>query len=191
MRATSPVPRAVSPRPSHYDGRQVPSQQGGVPYRPPSQAGFRPSSQAGFQRAASPNPYGTGLPNGRPRANTNSPSKGGSPSGYGSGGYSSRGGSPNAQGIPRAVSPIPQFQGHSRPGSSRDAMPDMSLQLAQSGGGNGRPGSAYYGSAGQESAVTKRTRSKSVAEPKNYTADGRSILHYGKLRLSLFVVQLI
>ena len=190
MRATSPVPRAVSPRPSPYDGRQGPPQQGGVPYRPPSQAGFRPSSQAGFQRAASPNPYGAGPPSGRPRANTNSPAKGGPPSAYGSGGYSSRGGSPSSQGIPRAVSPIPQFQSHSRPGSSRDALSDMSLQLAASPGSNGRPGSSYYGSAGQENVVTKRTRSKSVAEPKNYTADGRPILHYGKLCLSLFVVQL-
>lgn len=185
MRATSPIPRAVSPRPSLYDGRQGLPQQGGVPYRPSSQAGFRPPSQAGFQRAASPNPYGAGMPSGRPRANTNSPAKGGPPSAYGSGGYSSRGGSPNAQGIPRAVSPIPQYQAHSRPGSSRDALPDMSLQLAPSAGSNGRPASAYYGSSGQENAVSKRTRSKSVAEPKNYTADGRPILHYGKLCLSL------
>jgi len=188
MRATSPVPRAVSPRPSPYDGRQGSSQQqGGVPYRPPSQAGYRPPSQAGFQRAASPNPYGGGLPNGRPRANTNSPAKGGSPSAFGGGGYGSRGGSPNAQGIPRAVSPNPQFQAHSRPGSSRGAPPDMSLQLAASVGSNGRPGSAYYGGSGQDNVVTKRTRSKSVAEPRNYTADGRPILHYGKLFLSLFV----
>ena len=186
MRSTSPVPRAVSPRPSPYDVRQGAPQQGGVPYRPPSQAGFRPPSQAGFQRAVSPNPYGAGLPSGRPRANTNSPTKGATPSAYGNGGYSSRGGSPNAQSIPRAVSPIPPYQGHSRPGSSRDALPDMSLQLATPAGNNGRPGSAYYGSPGQEHAVTKRTRSKSVAEPKNYTTDGRPILHYGKLFLFRF-----
>lgn len=175
MRATSPIPRAVSPRPGYYDGRQ------GLPqgnYRPPSQAGYRPPSQAGFSRAASPNPYGGAPPNGRPRANTNSPAKG-PPSAYG--GYSSRGGSPNApNNTPRAVSPNLQFQAQPRPGSSRGMGPDMSLQLAGGGSFNGgRPGSVYYGQA-QDNAVTKRTRSKSVAEPKNYTADGRPILHYGK-----------
>lgn len=179
MRATSPAPpRAVSPRPGFYNGQQ----QGN--YRPPSQAGYRPPSQAGFSRAASPNPYAA-PPNGRPRANTNIPAKQGPPSAYG--GYSSRGGSPNAPTIPRAVSPNPQFGAQSRPGSSRGGPGgDMTLQLAGGGSHHGRPGSYYGGQGpGQEGAVAKRTRSKSVAEPRNYTADGRAILHYGESNFSL------
>jgi len=163
-RAVSPAPRAVSPRPGYYDGRQGPPP---GQYRPPSQAGFNPN----HNRAPSPNPYG-GLPAaGRPRANTSSPAKS-APSPYG--GYGSRHTSPNGAAAPRAASPNPAFQAHSRPGSSRGG-PDMALALA--GGG---PGGALYGGQGQDGAVAKRTRSKSVAEPRNYTADGRPIIHYGE-----------
>ena len=169
-RAASPAPRAVSPRPGHFDGRQ------GVPqgtYRPPSQAGFRPPSQAGYHsRAASPNPYGGAPPAGRPRANTSSPAKA-APAPY------AQYGSPNAHAMPRAASPNPQFQAaHSRPGSRMGGGPDSALALA--GGGAQGGGGGFYGGQGMDGAVAKRTRSKSVAEPRNYTADGRPILHYGK-----------
>ncbi|OCL05786.1 SH3-domain-containing protein [Glonium stellatum] len=53
------------------------------------------------------------------------------------------------------------------------------------GGSNARPMSAYY--AGNEVAysngagqLSTRVRSKSVAEPRQYTKEGRMILHYSR-----------
>jgi hypothetical protein len=110
--------------------------------------------------------------------------------------------------ISRAASPQPQFrQSYDRPNSSRGS--DMALQLApgpgsERGGGSvyggsqrgrggntqQRPQSSYYGgseygggsgpAAANQSAP--RERSKSLAEPRMYTKDGRMILHYGKYR---------
>lgn len=105
----------------------------------------------------------------------------------------------------RAVSPQPQFrQSYDRPPSSRGS--DMALQLAtgpgsergdgsvyggsqrgRGGGGSQRPQSSYYGGSGGSdmgfgggggSQLSTRVRSKSVAEPRQYTRDGRMILHY-------------
>jgi len=108
--------------------------------------------------------------------------------------------------VSRAVSPQPQFrqsQSYDRPSSSRGS--DMALQLAPApgsergegsvyggsqrsrGGSNARPMSVYYASseAGYSSAggngggqLSTRVRSKSVAEPRQYTKEGRMILHY-------------
>ena len=154
-RATSPRPmRSTSPRPG-YDSRSQPS----------------------YPRAASPNPYGNG---GRQRQAPNaSPTK---PV------YSKRN-SPND--IRRSASPQPQFTRQERPNSSAG---DMSLQLApgvrdgsgqrnRSGAANGRP-MTYYGGqppqhhSAQNSAIG-RTRSKSMADGRQYTKDGRPILHQG------------
>ncbi|KAF2262785.1 hypothetical protein CC78DRAFT_569516 [Lojkania enalia] len=104
----------------------------------------------------------------------------------------------------RAVSPQPQFrQSYDRPSSSRGS--DMALQLApgpgsergegsvyggsqrgRSGGGQ-RPTSSYYGNGSDvgygvsvSSQLSTRARSKSVAEPRQYTKDGRMILHYSR-----------
>ena len=56
------------------------------------------------------------------------------------------------------------------------------------GGGSGqRPQSSYYNNPtrpmsgygnGGESQISNRERSKSLAEPRQYTKDGRMILHY-------------
>ncbi|KAF2458070.1 hypothetical protein BDY21DRAFT_320555 [Lineolata rhizophorae] len=100
----------------------------------------------------------------------------------------------------RATSPQPHFgRMDQRPGSSRGG--DMALALAQSegsvyggsqrgrNGGNGRPMSSYYGSGNQGGAdggyqgggqLTTRVRSKSVAEPRQFTKDGRPILHFAR-----------
>lgn len=177
-RATSPIPpRATSPRPGLYN--QQPQQN---------------------FRAPSPNPYNVG--GGHTRAHSSSPIKG-------TYGNYSRGNSPSAQSLPRALSPQPQFAQSQRPGSSRGS--DMAIQLApgpndngsvyggsqrgRSGTADGRPSSSYYNHSGIRSGsdvgiggnayggggqVSTRVRSKSVAEPRQYTRDGRMILHYGK-----------
>lgn len=109
--------------------------------------------------------------------------------------------------VSRAVSPQPQFrqsQSYDRPSSSRGS--DMALQLAPApgsergegsvyggsqrgrGGSNARPMSVYYAGseAGYSSAggnggqLSTRVRSKSVAEPRQYTKEGRMILHYSR-----------
>ncbi|KAF2730809.1 hypothetical protein EJ04DRAFT_499807 [Polyplosphaeria fusca] len=110
----------------------------------------------------------------------------------------------------RAVSPQPQFrQSYDRPSSSRGSDMALQIapgpgsergdgsvyggsQRGRGGGGGGggqRPQSSYYGSTsdvghggsgGGGSQVSTRVRSKSVAEPRQYTKDGRMILHYSR-----------
>lgn len=105
----------------------------------------------------------------------------------------------------RAASPNPQFrQSYDRPPSSRgsDMANAMAVQLApgpgsehgsvyggsvrgRNGAGNQRPQSSYYGGSSEglrhsPSQMSSRTRSKSVAEPRQYTRDGRMILHYSR-----------
>ena len=114
----------------------------------------------------------------------------------------------------RAVSPQPQFRNsYDRPPSSRgsDMAGGMAMQLAPGPGserGDGsvyggsvrgrtntggstsqRPQSSYYGGGAESlrhspSQMSSRVRSKSVAEPRQYTRDGRMILHYCKHLLS-------
>ena len=165
-RATSPAPpRSASPRP----GMQV----------DPRQA----------YRSGSPNPYGGSQHN---RAQTASAQKRGSDQGY----Y--RHTSPND--IVRAVSPAP-FRDQDRPSSSHVSN-DMSMQLANSPGdgygsqkgrggerqmaGNGRPMSYYGGQGGGQGPGASRERSKSVADVRKFTRDGRPILHFGKSFLPSF-----
>lgn len=181
-RATSPAPmRSASPRPGMYDDQS------------PQQA-----------RAPSPNPYG-GQGQQRPRAQSNSPMKPRGGSYGGRQGYGSQGNSPNQQGQayrnnmpPRGVSPSPYggAGAQSRPGSSRG---DTALQLAPAGdngyhngsmrgrgGAQQRPMSQYYAndnSSQSNMTLANRTRSKSIAaEGRQYTPEGRAILHYGKHR---------
>lgn len=191
-RSTSPAPlRSASPQPYMGGDRRGPMQQ----------------AQQRMPRAASPNPYGGAPPQqqmggqNRARAQSTSPVKG--PNSYG--GYAA-GSSP---GHPRAVSPAPQGQYgrgsvNGRPLSSRGSQHGgMTMQLASPSGGeqprgrgayNGgaaRPTSQYYGGdaagyggaaagAGGAPAGNSRTRSQSVAGNRQYTKDGRPILHYGK-----------
>jgi hypothetical protein len=86
--------------------------------------------------------------------------------------------------VPRARSPQPGWGGsQSRPASRND----MSMQLS-------RPGSEYgslrgngggpYDAAGV-GPVSTRVRSKSVAEARQYSKDGRAILHHGKSKHSI------
>jgi hypothetical protein len=117
---------------------------------------------------------------------------------------------PNSRAAPsqsRAASPNPAFrQSYDRPSSSRGS--DMALQIApgpgsergdgsvyggsargRNGGGGQRPQSSYYSNParpmsgygnGGGSQISNRERSKSLAEPRQYTKDGRMILHYCK-----------
>ena len=168
-RAASPAaPRSASPRP-----------------------GSGSSFQASHHRSASPNPYGGGSRRGSVSQMPTMPQRS-SDQGY----Y--RHESPND--MARAASPSPFGRGsvgsrdYGRPGSSHD----MAMQLAPSTppddgygsqrGRNGRPGTSsgatramsfYEGSGAVQPAP--RQRSKSIVDPsRQYTRDGRPILHFGK-----------
>ncbi|KAI9717256.1 MAG: hypothetical protein M1812_004783 [Candelaria pacifica] len=171
VRATSPAPsRSTSPRPGMYN------------------------EQRQARRSASPNPYAANR-SGQQRPASSSPTKRGSDHGYGSTRSDPRG---DGQ---RPVSPSPAYMSRERPGSSGGA--GMQLQLVQgssegSYGGNQAPRRAY-GSArpmsqyaggqsegGYSMSVAERqdnqgsrVRSKSVADGRQFTRDGRPILHYG------------
>ncbi|KAF2084785.1 hypothetical protein K490DRAFT_75587 [Saccharata proteae CBS 121410] len=185
-RGSSDVARA--PSPGLYDQQQ------------------QPRSQHQAYRATSPNPYAAA---GRPRAQSSSPIKPAynsyNPSRHGSPGANPRAISPQPQfqrpstrsGGGAASPGAAHFGAQQRPGSSR-ASGDMTLQLAPSGsdasggrsdwGGSqrggrptGRPMSSYYGDgAAGQGQVSTRVRSKSVAEPRQYTASGREVLHYSR-----------
>ena len=165
--ATSPaLPRSASPRP----GMQVDTRQ--------------------TYRSASPNPYAGSQ---RHRAQSTSIQKRGSDQGY----Y--RHGSPND--VVRAVSPAP-VRDQERPKSSRVSN-EVSIQLApgpdngygsqngqgfeRHGNGYTGPGSYYGGIGGQQGAAAPRQRSKSVADVRQFTRDGRPILHFGKISLECFL----
>lgn len=201
-RAASPAPpRATSPRPGLYQSQpQSPAEYRAVSPNP--YAGGRQRAQT----TASPTKSPYGVPTGRgsysssrggspghaavPRAVSPQP------------GYANTRPGSRAAGPPsRVASPNPQFrQSYDRPSSSRGS--DMALQLAPGpgsergegsiyggsqrgrGGGGQRPTSSYYANGsdgfggGGGSQLSTRVRSKSVAEPRQYTKDGRMILHY-------------
>ena len=152
----SQMPRATSPRPMRSTSP-----------RP----GYQGQGQQGNPRAASPNPYHNG---GRPRQTPNtSPTKP----------LYSQHNSPDDVG--RAPSPQPQYARQERPNSSAG----MAMQLSngdvgnggQRGRGNGgRPISYYGGQPQQPDQGASRIRSKSTADGRKYTQDGRPILHFGK-----------
>ncbi|SLM35163.1 SH3 domain [Lasallia pustulata] len=168
-RATSPAPpRSVSPRPAIYGA---------------------PGGHSA--RSVSPNPYAvTGGT--RPRQSQSaSPTK----HAYGGDSYSSRHTSPND--VRRAASPQPQYT--ARPASSGA----MALQLApglgmqddiyggsQRGRGalGGQRPTSYYAGAGavaaggerQDARSENRVRSKSVADGRQFTRDGKPILLFAR-----------
>ncbi|KAL8689768.1 MAG: hypothetical protein Q9218_004635 [Villophora microphyllina] len=154
-RSASPLPmRSTSPRPGH-NGQQ-------------------------HARSVSPNPYGGGRQKQTPNTSpTKQPYTNGNTSRYHS---------PND--IRRSASPQPQYSQQQRPNSSMG----MQLQLASSepgrgaanqrsrGQSNARP-LTYY--AGQQappppSDVGGRNRSKSAANGRQYTKDGRPILEFAR-----------
>jgi hypothetical protein len=108
--------------------------------------------------------------------------------------YHHRNSSPNH--MSRSASPAP-FRQYARSNSGH-TQPDMAMQLAPAaddshgsqrgrGGGGGRPGTSSSNRAmglydgGGSIQGGSRQRSKSVADPsRQYTSDGRPILHFGK-----------
>ncbi|KAI9697567.1 MAG: hypothetical protein M1836_004517 [Candelina mexicana] len=172
VRATSPAPsRSTSPRPGMY------------------------SEQRQTHRSTSPNPY-TANPSARQRPTSSSPTKRGSDHGY-----SSTRGDPRRDDH-RPVSPSPAYTSRELPGSSGG--PGMQLQLmhgSREGSygmnqasrrphGSGRPMGQYTGGttksgysmsvAERQDNQASRVRSKSVADGRQYTRDGRPILHYAR-----------
>ncbi|KAI4191877.1 MAG: hypothetical protein LQ348_003383 [Seirophora lacunosa] len=153
-RAASPLPmRSISPRPG-YNGQQ-------------------------HARSASPNPYGGARARQTPTASpTKQPYTNGNTSRYNS---------PND--IRRSASPQPQYAQQPRPHSSAG----MQLQLAPDdsnrgvvsqrarGQSNARP-LTYYGGqqAPQANDAGARARSKSAANGRQYTKDGRPILQFAR-----------
>lgn len=154
----SEMPRAASPRPIRSASP-----------RP----GYQGQGQQGLPRAASPNPYHNG---GRPRQTPNtSPAKPG---------YSQHN-SPNDVG--RDISPQPQYARQDRPNSSGG----MAMRLSNDGdgsdqrrrGGNVARPVSYYGAQPQQQQAEPnagRIRSKSMANERHYSKDGRPILQFGK-----------
>ncbi|KAI4277644.1 MAG: hypothetical protein LQ337_001607 [Flavoplaca oasis] len=165
-RATSPLPmRSTSPRPGH-DGQK-------------------------HMRSVSPNPNGRAQP--RQTPNT-SPGNQAYKAGYGS-----RYHSPND--IRRSASPQPQFPPSGRPQQQEqqqqqqrlNSSAGMQLQLAPDdsnrgvvrqsnrGQSNARPMTYYGGQQAPPSNDTgARTRSRSVANGRQYTKDGRPILEFAR-----------
>lgn len=166
-RATSPLPkRSVSPRPTI----QTDSRQG---YRSASPNPYTGSQQRTYQQSASPQ---------KRSSDQNS---------YRQSSYNE---------VTRAVSPAPYRDHSDTAGGHRNS--DMSIQLApipddgyggsQRGrnGGSGRPGtsgaarplSLYNGGYAdqQQSQGGSRQRSKSVVDVRQFSRDGRPILHFGK-----------
>ncbi|KAI0898946.1 hypothetical protein F4806DRAFT_456135 [Annulohypoxylon nitens] len=199
-RATSPaVPRATSPRPSSYqDSRQTHRSVSPNPYSgsqtrnspaasPSSYGGTRNSPQPASP--VSPMSYGGGRQQASPQPAMSV--KRGSEQGY----YRQNNSSANSI---RAPSPSPYRGDYSRPTSRAG---EMAMQLAPIGGdgsvygsmrgrGNGRPETSssargmtgamtFY--EGRDPMAETRQRSKSVADPsRQYTKDGRAILHYAR-----------
>jgi hypothetical protein len=143
---------------------------------PPRSASPRPGSRADYQssyhRSASPNPY-----SGSQRGSTSAtPKQQQPPQARGSDqGYYQRHGSPGD--MPRGSSPSPYRgeEGSEYGGSMR----------GRGGAGGGRPGTSQSNRGGQMSfyeppGAVGRTRSKSVADGRQFTRDGRPIMHYGE-----------
>jgi hypothetical protein len=167
---------------------------------PPRSASPRPGSRADFQshhhRSASPNPYsgsqrgGGGPSSATPKQQQQQPAAQmrGSDQGY----YQRRA-SPGD--MPRAASPSPFAAGSVRGGYGGSPQPEDagseyggSMRGRGGGGGVARPGTSQSNRGGQMSfyeppGAVGRTRSKSVADGRQFTRDGRPIMHYGEFPL--------
>ncbi|KAF1814795.1 hypothetical protein P152DRAFT_430776 [Eremomyces bilateralis CBS 781.70] len=185
-RATSPAPmRATSPRPRYRNSRYGSPQNQSLSNSVGSNQGGPP------RRSTSPNPYA--MPPGgqsqRPRAQSSSPVK--PREGYNS--WGSQGRYSGAQPGPehRSASPNPYAQrgqgGYGgSPGSRGGDGMEMTLSHGDTpaygrGGMGGRPTSYYGGpSTAPPTQAVGRVRSKSMAEKRDYTREGRAILHYAR-----------
>lgn len=199
-RATSPAPlRSTSPRPAIYGEQQ------------------QQQRQAQYNRSVSPNPYAGRNANvnvqARPRQSQSaSPTKRDAEQGYG---QYSRHTSPND--IRRAASPQPQYGRHERPasggGMQLQLAPTGAQDDAYGGGGQSRRrpvanhltrpisyygGPSSNGGAGPEPHQQQsgggggdaRVRSRSVADGRQFSRDGRPVLHYGEFS-SLSVLSIL
>lgn len=153
---------------------------------PPRSASPRPGSRADYQssyhRSASPNPY-SGSQRGRGgSASSATPKQQQTAQARGSDqGYYQRHGSPGD--MPRAASPSPYGGGRGEEGSEYGG--SMRGRGGGGGGGNVRPGTSQSNRGGQMSfyeppGAVGRTRSKSVADGRQFTRDGRPIMHYAR-----------
>ncbi|MCJ1291457.1 hypothetical protein MMC34_003000 [Xylographa carneopallida] len=190
------IPRAASPSPMRSTSPR-PGFQGGHGQGQGNQ-GYGNSAE----RSVSPNPYvigGGSLTMGMQPRPRQAQSQSMSPVKQGYGGYQPHT-SPND--IRRAASPQPQYGRQERPASSAGGS-GMAMQLSNGGPGvgqRGRDGSgsrpvSYYeggnggggrgalgGSGGMRGgpASAARTRSKSVADGRQFTNEGRAILHFAR-----------
>ncbi len=170
-RATSPFPRAISPRPAEFAQPKAAST----------------NSRHAYNRSASPNPY-AGSMRGGPQQSTSQFS-----SDYHR--HQSTGD------VGRAVSPAPfsrdqQASRHSGSEMSLQLAPAPQDQYGSRGSrhggrpttGQGKPMSSYGGNSGasgrpasqQQVAIPGRTRSKSLVDGRQFNREGRPIMHFGK-----------
>ena len=197
-RGSNDVPRAISPLPMRSTSPR------------PGYNSSNNQARTGYSRSTSPNPYGSskqpsnsptkqGYTNGSGGQYSKHNSPGGSPikhnyaNGAGSGRYS-RHGSPGD--IPRAVSPQPQFMRQDRPSSSGGGMAlqlsngDQAANQRSRAHTNARPVSHYGGQRGSDGGMQEanaRNRSKSVADGRQFTKDGRPILQFGESLCILYL----
>lgn len=177
-RAPSPgPPRAASPRPFHSGDQRTQPQ-------------YRAASPNPYvaPRAASPNPYAGAPPSAaRPRAQSNSPVK---PQ------YSGQfqGGASPVYPVARAASPNPAYNRPATSAGGSAGRPSSSRGSDHAGGAmvlapvsqdpygsqrGGRPVSHYY-PENSGNQVSSHVRSQSQGTQRQYTKDGRPILHYCK-----------
>ncbi|KAF2500823.1 hypothetical protein BU16DRAFT_523574 [Lophium mytilinum] len=206
----APIPRAVSPNPSYGGGRQVPASRdsyshGGSPAQAPIPRAVSPNPSYGGGRQV-PVPRNSYTRNDSPAQAPVPRAVSPNPAAYSSSrqGPASRPASRAVSPAPQFR------QSYDRPSSSRGSDMALQLapgpgsergegsvyggsQRSRGGGGNPRPQSAYYApsEAGYSSAgggggtsssnqVSARVRSQSVAEPRQYTKEGRMIMHYAR-----------
>ncbi|CAK7224236.1 formin-binding protein [Sporothrix curviconia] len=192
-RAASPAPRrSASPRPGTAAAMYQQS--------PQQQQQQQPDPRMSH-RSASPNPYAS-----RPPSRQQQPQMASTPK-RDSNQYYSRHASPND--MSRAASPSP-YRGE-QPGRPRSSMAnhhnaDMAVQLSSYGGGDdgygsqrsrggstSRPGTSNSNSramglyeGGGSSGDSMRSRSKSIGENRQFTRDGRPIMHFAR---ALYIYQ--
>ena len=140
---------------------------------PPRATSPRPAmygDQRHGYRSESPNPYGNG---GRSRTEPNSPVKRVSDQGYSTRHHQSAAGQ-------YAGGPDMQVQSS----GPDDGYGGSQRSRAKTGGSSNRPMSYYGGAAGQQTGgASSRGRSKSMSDGRQFTRDGRPILHFGEYRL--------
>lgn len=163
---------------------------------PPRSASPRPGSRADYQssyhRSASPNPY-SGSQRGRGGSASSATPKQQQQAAQARGsdqGYYQRHGSPGD--MPRAASPSPYGGGGGGGRGEEGSEYGGSMRGRGGGGGNVRPGTSQSNRGGQMSfyeppGAVGRTRSKSVADGRQFTRDGRPIMHYGEFLFLFFV----